>query len=364
MRTTLPDSYRDLSDDELSRRILEAKRRLGGDLLILGHYYQREEVVRFADREGDSFELARSGAASEARHIVFCGVHFMAEASVVLARPGQRVFLPNMDAGCPLSDMARADDVALAWDALSRCGVADRFVPITYMNSSAALKAFCGRMGGLVCTSSSADRAFMWAMGQGKRVFFFPDENLGFNTLGSLSTRTREGGAGEIDLSAVVAWDPGLPGGGLHAGQLAAAPAILWKGHCHVHTLFTTEHVKEMREKNPGCKILVHPECRPEVVAASDGAGSTSYLKRHAEETPEGSTIVIGTEINLVSRLARSMPGKRILPLARSLCPNMFRTSPADLLFTLEEIGKVNEVLVPGDVARDAKVALQRMLSL
>lgn len=353
MSFVLPDSYRDMPDDEVARRIRETKQRLGGDLCILGHYYQRDEVVQFADHQGDSFALAKAGAATAARWIVFCGVNFMAEASVILASPGQRVLLPDMDAGCPLADMAEIDDVEAAWATLEKAGVAGDFIPVTYMNSSAELKAFCGRRGGCVCTSSSAEKAFAWAMGQGKRVFFFPDENLGRNTLRSLHV----GGD-------VVTWDPGFPGGVVDPAMLATTPAILWKGFCHVHTFFTPDHVRAARAKYPGCSIVVHPECQPEVVGMADGQGSTAYLKQFAEEAPDGATVVVGTEINLVARLAREMPSKKILPLARSLCPNMFKTSMADLCWTLDELGKVNEVFVPADVAGDARIALDRMLAL
>lgn len=350
----LPQEYRGVPEDELKRRVAAIKDRLGRDLCILGHYYQREEVIEFADHEGDSFKLAEAGSKTKASSIVFCGVHFMAEASVILARPGQRVFLPDMDAGCPLADMAQLDQVETAWEALEQAGVAKDIIPITYMNSSAALKAFCGKHGGAVCTSSSAGRAFDWVFGQGKRIFFFPDENLGRNT-----ARNKEVPDGEVAV-----WDPLKIGGGADAVKIKKAKALLWKGFCHVHTFFTTDHVREARSKYPGCKIVVHPECFPEVVELSDGNGSTAYLKKYAEEAPAGSTVVIGTEINMVSRLARKNPDKKVVPLARSLCPNMFKISLASLCWTLEKLGQVNEVLVPEEIADDAKVALDRMLTI
>ena len=351
----LPEEYVGLSDDEIERRILAVKDRLGAELCILGHYYEREEVVRFADHQGDSFELARAGAKTDAVWIVFCGVHFMAQASFVLASPGQRVFLPDMEAGCPLADMAAIEQVEDAWAALEAAGVAADMVPVTYMNSSAALKAFCGRRGGFVCTSSSAKRIFERVFGEGRRLFFFPDENLGLNTLSSLS--------GGKELRSVT-WDPYSPGGGAVESCLRSADAILWKGHCHVHTLFSTDHVQAARARYPGCSVVVHPECRPEVVSLADGSGSTSFIKDFAESAPAGSIVVIGTEINMVSRLAKAMPERVIVPLARSLCPNMFRISPAKLLWTLENLGEVNEVFVPDDTARDARTALERMLSI
>lgn len=337
-----------MTDIQISRRIKAIREKFGRDLCILGHYYQQDEVIEFADREGDSFALAKAGAETDAKFIVFCGVHFMAEASVILAKPGQRVFLPDMDAGCPMADMASIEDVEDAWEAIARAGVAEEFLPIVYMNSSAELKAFCGERGGTVCTSSSATRAFDWAMKQGKRVLFFPDENLGRNTALAFG----------IGLEEISTWNRG----GANDASIKNSRVIVWDGYCHVHTLFTVKHVEEARQKYPGCKVVVHPECFPEVVSLADGNGSTAYLKKYAEEAPAGSTVVIGTEINMVSRLARRCTDKKIVPLARSLCPNMFKISLADLCLTLEELGKVNEVFVPEDIAQGAKIALDRML--
>jgi len=331
-------------------RIREHKERLGAKLCILGHYYQRDEVIDFSDFQGDSFKLAEYGASAKAEHIVFCGVRFMAEASAILAASGQRVYLPAFDAGCPLADMAEIDQARAAWDALSRVGVADDFLPVVYMNSSAAIKAFCGDRGGTVCTSSSAGRAFDWVAAQKKRVFFMPDRNLGINTALAKGFNANE----------IAVWDPFSP----NPGVAKEARAVVWKGHCHVHTFFTTAQVERMRAKYPGCMVVVHPESDPEVVAASDASGSTSFLKKYAEDAPAGSTVVIGTEINFVQRLARQNPDKKIVPLARSLCPNMFKTSMADLLWVLDELGGVNEIRVAGDVASGAKTALDRMLGL
>jgi len=359
--------YQSLDKDELKRRVADVKKRLGKRLLILGHYYQQDEVIEFADHQGDSLALAKAGAADrEAEFIVFCGVHFMAESSVVLARKGQRVFMPDPDAGCPLADMADIEQVEDAWNALVEKpevrSQKSEIIPITYINSSAELKAFCGKKGGVVCASSNAGKAFDWALstvGQASRLssqklFFFPDEHLGRNTANEKGFKRNE----------IVVWDPLEPNGAVDPKSLAEAMIILWKGHCHVHTYFTPEHVKHAREKYPGCKVIVHPECTEDVVKASDANGSTSFLKKYAEEAPAGSTVVIGTEINMVNRLAGQNPDKKIVPLARSLCPNMFKTSIADLCYTLEGLPDINEVEVPDYIAQDAKIALERMLTL
>ncbi|MFH1829803.1 MAG: quinolinate synthase NadA [Pseudomonadota bacterium] len=351
---TIPDSYRGIDEAELDKRISSVRDKLGKDLCILGHYYQRDEVVKWADHQGDSFQLAKYGSETPAKHIVFCGVHFMAEASAILAKPGQRVFMPTLEAGCPLADMADIDQMQMAWRALEDVGAADDFVPVTYMNSSAAIKAFCGSVGGTVCTSSSAGKAFDWAAKQHKKVFFLPDENLGKNTALACGFKPEEIGV----------WDPNVADYAKQAMRSKEARTIVWKGFCHVHTFFTTEHVAKARSRYPGCKIVVHPECFPEVVDLSDANGSTSFLKKYAEDAPAGSTVVIGTEISFVNRIAKENPDKKVLPLARSLCPNMFRTSLADLCWVLEELGQVNEVRLPERVISEAKKALDRMLAL
>ncbi len=353
------DFYQSLDSAELRRRVAEVKKKYGSRLLILGHYYQQDEVIEFTDRQGDSFALAKAGAGNnDAEFIVFCGVHFMAEASCILARKGQRVFMPDPSAGCPLADMADIEQVEDAWEALEKTVhpelVEGSIMPVTYINSSAELKAFCGKHGGIVCTSSNAGAAFDWAAKQKRRMFFFPDEHLGRNTANAKG----------IGRNEMVVWDPLAVNAGVDPERLAEARIILWKGHCHVHTFFNVEHVKNAREKYKGCRIAVHPECTEDVVKASDANGSTSFLKKYAEEAPAGSTVVIGTEINLVNRLARENPSKKIVPLARSLCPNMFKTSLADLCYTLEGLPNVNEIHVPEFIAKDARVALERMLSL
>jgi quinolinate synthase len=351
--SVLPDEYQSLSADELTRRIVAVKERMGSDLCILGHYYERDEVVALSDRQGDSFALAKTGSETDATNIVFCGVYFMAEASVVLAKPGQRVFIPDVDAGCPLADMADIDQVEAAWAAIESAGMADDIVPITYMNSSAALKAFCGKRGGMVCTSSSAGRAFDSVFSEGKRVFFFPDENLGRNT----------GHAAGISDEDMTLWNPYEIDDCSDCAALDAR-VILWKGFCHVHTIFSAEHVREARAKYPGCSVVVHPESLPEVVDISDGNGSTAYLKKYVEDAAPGSTLVIGTEINMVSRLANENPDKKVVPLMRSLCPNMFKISLGKLCHTLENLGEIGEVFVTEDIKENAKKALDRMLAL
>lgn len=350
-----PEEYRSLTDDELRRRVAAAKKRLGKRLVILGHYYQQDAVIEFADAQGDSFALAGVGARNkDADRIVFCGVRFMAEVSDILAAPGQRVYMPDPDAGCPLADMADGEQVALAWKRLEDLGITGDVVPVTYINSSAELKAFCGKHGGTVCTSSSAGEAFDWALERKAKIFFFPDENLGRNT-------AHAKGFADDD---VASWDPTERDGGIASEHLREAPVILWKGYCHVHTFFTIDHVKSARRRYPDCLVVVHPECDAKVVDAADGAGSTSYLVDFARKAPDGATVVIGTEINLVDRLAREMPSKTIVALARSLCPNMFKTSLTDLCYTLEVFPDDHRIRVPEYVRGDARVALERMLAL
>lgn len=347
--------YHNLTDDEIRVRILAAKEKLGKRLMILGHYYQQDSVIQFADATGDSYALAKAGAQnSDAEYIVFCGVGFMAEVSTILAAPGQKVFMPDPDAGCPLADMADGEQVEAAWSQLDALGIAGDVMPITYVNSSAELKAFCGKHGGTVCTSSSAVQAFDWAMKQRSRVFFFPDEHLGRNTA------HKKGFADDQ----MVLWDPLERNGGVGVEMLGEARVILWKGYCHVHTFFTTDHVKMSRKKYPGCLIAVHPECTADVVDASDTDGSTSFLIKYAHDAPAGSTVVIGTEINLVNRLVNELTDKKIVPLARSLCPNMYKSSIRDLCYTLECFPESHQVEIPEYIQVDARLALERMLSL
>lgn len=349
------------SDPDLVDRARAAKEALGERLFVLGHHYQRDEVIQFADVTGDSFKLARDAAARpQAEWIVFCGVHFMAESADILTSDAQQVILPDLAAGCSMADMAALSQVETAWEALQEAGVAASTVPVTYMNSSADIKGFVGRHGGLVCTSSNARRALEWAYSQGQRVLFLPDQHLGRNTA------VRELG---FDLSDCVLWDPHKPNGGLTAAQVREAKMILWRGHCSVHGRFTLECVTEVRERVPGVNVLVHPECRYEVVAAADHVGSTEKIIKTIAAAPAGSAWAVGTELNLVRRLAHAHPDKRIMFLDRTVCycSTMNRIDLPHLVWALEELvaGRVvNRITVDAETAHYARVALDRMLAL
>ncbi len=349
------EPYSDLSDDEVFARIAAARAALGDDALVLGHHYQTEAVVRFADLKGDSYELSKKAAESHARLIVFCGVHFMAEAADILTRPEQTVVMPDLEAGCPMADMASRGELESAWVQLAELGNPDDlFLPVTYINSRAEVKAFCGLHGGLICTSANAGKALTWALQRRPKVFFLPDQHLGRNTA------LAQG----IPPAEITLWDPVLPLGGNSLAVLRQARILLWKGHCHVHTRFSTAQVRQARQAHPEAKVVVHPECPQEVVAASDAAGSTGFIVRYVEAAPPGSTIVIGTEINLITRLARQYRDRTILPLVSSMCPNMYKNSPRDLLHVLENPGRVNVVRVADEIREPARLALQRMLDL
>lgn len=338
-------------------RIRALKADLGERLIVLTHHYQRPEIVAIGDLKGDSFALSKAASEqAQAEYIVFCGVHFMAESAVVLARPGQRVFHPNPAAGCPMADMVERPDAELAWSTLGELFGEGAVIPVTYMNSPASVKAFCGENGGVVCTSSNAPRAFAWAFEQGERVLFMPDEHLGRNTATAMGIPDEE----------IVLWDPAAPDrwGGNDPAAVGAARVLLWKGYCHVHTWFETAHIEAARARVPGCRVVVHPECRREVVQAADGNGSTDYLVRYVADAPAGSTIVIGTEVNLIQRLAAEHPDKHVEALSRSLCPNMFRITLGHLRKTLEGLPEVNRVIVAATEREGAKVALDRMLAL
>ncbi len=349
------------SDPTLVERARAAKQALGDRLFILGHHYQRDEVIQFADVTGDSFKLAREAAARpQAEYIVFCGVHFMAESADILTSDAQRVILPDLAAGCSMADMAAIAQVEAAWDLLTEIGAAESTVPITYMNSSAAIKGFVGRNGGAVCTSSNAQRALTWAFERGQRVLFLPDQHLGRNTA------VRELG---FDLDDCVLYDPHKPGGGLTPAQLREAKMILWRGHCSVHGRFTRDCVDEVRQRVPGVNVLVHPECRYEVVTAADYVGSTEYIIKMIDSAPAGSAWAIGTELNLVRRLANAHPDKEIMFLDRTVCycSTMNRIDLPHLVWALEELvaGRVpNQIVVDTQVAHHARVALDRMLAL
>ncbi len=355
LRSVLPDRILAMSETEQIDEIRKHKSKMGKKLIILGHHYQRESIIGVTDFLGDSFGLSATAASQEdAEHIVFCGVHFMAESARVLAKNHQRVFHPNLDAGCPMADMADIDEVEAAWNAIEDAIGPGRIIPITYMNSSVELKAFCGRHGGAVCTSSNAGRVFEWALGQNKKVLFFPDEHLGRNTANSL----------EISKDRQLLWDRMKARGGHTAGDIERAQVILWNGFCHVHTYYTTEHMEEIRKAYPDGKIVVHPECREEIVGMADAVGSTDFICKFVKNAKPGATIMIATEINLTIRLARENPDKTVVPVARSLCPNMYKISPANLLSTLDHLGEINEIILDAHVSKLAKLALDKMLEL
>jgi quinolinate synthase len=349
------------SDPGLVERARAAKAALGDRVFVLGHHYQRDEVIAFADVTGDSFKLARDAAARpDAEFVVFCGVHFMAESADILTGPEQAVILPDLAAGCSMADMAAIAQVEDAWDVLVDAGVADVTVPITYMNSTAAIKAFTGRHGGAVCTSSNARRALEWAFEQGQKVFFLPDQHLGRNTA------VLELG---LSLGDCVVFDPHKPGGGLTAEQLRAATMILWKGHCSVHGRFALESVEDVRARVPGVNVLVHPECTYEVVTAADLVGSTEFIITTLDAAPAGSAWAIGTELNLVKRLALAHPDKQVVFLDRTVCfcSTMNRIDLPHLVWALENLVAgtvVNRIEVDPDVAHWARIALDRMLAL
>jgi quinolinate synthase len=328
---------------------------MGRRLCILGHHYQRSSVLSHADETGDSLELSRKAAGRrDAERIVFCGVHFMAESADILTGPAQAVYMPDPTAGCPMASMAAdADAVMVAWQRLSDAG--SGWLPVVYVNSTAASKAFCGRNGGSTCTSSNAGRVMSWAFAQGKRVFFLPDEHLGANTAHDLSI---------LDENVAV-YDPFLPGGGIPDNALRRAQVVVWKGFCIVHAAFTAEHVRIAREKLPGAKIIVHPETPKEVVRLCDAHGSTSQIIQYVEAAPSGSTVVVGTELNLVSRLAERHEGRvTVKALAPSVCANMSRTSEQNLLELLQTWPDHCRVRVPEAEAAEARTSLERMLSL
>ncbi|MFF4417320.1 quinolinate synthase NadA [Streptosporangium sp. NPDC001559] len=349
------------SDPALVERARRAKAALGERVFVLGHHYQRDEVIQFADVTGDSFKLARDAAARpQAEYIVFCGVHFMAESADILTNDDQKVVLPDMAAGCSMADMATFDQVEECWEALQDAGIAETTVPVTYMNSSADIKAFCGRNGGAVCTSSNARRALEWAFSRGEKVLFLPDQHLGRNTA------VLEMG---LSLDDCVVYNPHRPNGGLTAEQLRNAKMILWKGHCSVHGRFTAECVDEVRERIPGVNVLVHPECRHEVVTKADYVGSTEYIINRLKEAPAGSSWAIGTELNLVKRLGQMFPDKNVTFLDKTVCycSTMNRIDLPHLVWALESLAAgqtVNQITVDPETTRWAKVALDRMLAL
>jgi quinolinate synthase len=355
------EDYLALPDYTMDGRIAEARAKLGATALLLGHHYQRDEVIRFADATGDSYKLSRIAAETDAMYIVFCGVHFMAESADILGHAGQQVILPDLNAGCSMADMAEISQVEACWEALEGIGLADDIVPLTYMNSTAAIKAFCGERGGLVCTSSNARAAFEWAFARGKRILFLPDQHLGRNT----------GYAMGIPLEEMTVWDPWGLQGGQTKEKLAASRILLWKGHCAVHQRFLPSHVDQVRAKYPGIQVIVHPECRFEVCQKADALGSTERLIALVEQAPEGAIFAVGTEVHLVNRMARrfAAEGKKVITLDDTgcLCTTMFRITPQHLAWALENLVEgrvVNRIQVKPSVKRWAKVALDRMLEV
>jgi quinolinate synthase len=360
------DNYLSLPDHTMDARIAAARQKLGASTIILGHHYQRDEVIRFADFTGDSYKLSKAAAETDARYLIFCGVHFMAESADVLGHDSQQVILPDLNAGCSMADMAEISQVEACWEALEKLGLTEGLVPLTYMNSTAAIKAFCGERGGLVCTSSNARAAFEWAFQRGKRILFLPDQHLGRNT----------GYAMGIPLNEMAVWDPwavqiGPSQGGQTRQSLEASRVLLWKGHCSVHQRFLPSHVDAVRAKYPGIQVIVHPECRWEVCQKADALGSTERLIQIVEDAPEGSMFAIGTEIHLINRLARRFAdkGKKIITLDDTgcLCTTMYRISPQHLAWALENLVEgrvVNQIKVRRNVKHWAKVALDRMLEI
>ena len=357
----LPIEYLKLKPEVIDARIAEAKKALGTRLVVLGHHYQRDEVIKYADLRGDSFKLSQFAASQpDAEFIVFCGVHFMAETANILAQPHQKVILPNLTAGCSMADMAHIDDVLDCWDDLQRVlGGDGGITPITYMNSTAPIKALCGRNNGIVCTSSNAPATFRWALGQGRRILFIPDQHLGRNTGVKLG----------IGLDEMLVWNPFKPLGGHTPEALRRARLILWQGHCSVHTRFNVKQIAQARAKHPNVKVVVHPECTKEVVDLADSNGSTEYIIKVIKESAPGSVWAVGTEISLINRIAKENPDKTVFCLDSIVCPcsTMYRIHPAYLLWVLDGLNYgvvVNQITVDDQTREEARVALDRMLSL
>jgi len=360
-RQPLPDRYLGLPDEEMDLRIASAKAALGDRLVILGHHYQRDEVIKFADYTGDSFKLSRQAASrGEAEFIIFCGVHFMAESADILSASHQKVMLPDLAAGCSMADMAAPDQLELCWRELEQMG-ARSVIPVTYINSAASIKAFCGEHGGVVCTSSNAAATLTWAWERGEKLLMLPDQHLGRNT-----AFFRMG----VPLDDMVVWDPAEPWGGLSREELQRAPLILWKGHCSVHTRFSVQQIANFRKQYPQGRVIVHPECTFDVVQAADDSGSTEHIIKTVTNSPEGSVWAVGTEIHLVHRLTQQLaPSRTVVTLDPfgCLCSTMFRVSPNHLLWVLEGLldGEIhNQIIVPEPTRHWAKVALDRMLTI
>ena len=357
----VPTRYLKLTPEELTEGITFARNEIGSKAVLLGHHYQRDDVIKFADFTGDSYQLSKEASEiTDAKWIIFCGVHFMAETADILTSPDQNVLLPNMAAGCSMADMATASQVEQSWEALKYVlGTTENVVPITYMNSAAAIKAHCGKNGGLVCTSSNADKAFDWALERGEKILFLPDQHLGRNTALARG----------IPEDNIKVWDPNLPMGGLEEEEIHKATLLLWKGHCSVHTRFTTEHIDDARKRNPLTTVVVHPECTREVVDSADMSGSTEFILKTVTDAPPGTSWGIGTEVNMVKRLADNNPDKDIFCLDPIVCPcaTMYRIHPAYILWVLEGILAgiaINRIEVEPGHKRDSLIALNRMLHL
>tara|TARA_R110000751_G_scaffold15898_1_gene51044 strand:+ start:2052 stop:3257 length:1206 start_codon:yes stop_codon:yes gene_type:complete len=357
----VPTRYLKLTPEELTEGITFARNEIGSKAVLLGHHYQRDDVIKFADFTGDSYQLSKAASEiTDAKWIIFCGVHFMAETADILTSPDQNVLLPNMAAGCSMADMATASQVEQSWEALKYVlGTTENVVPITYMNSAAAIKAHCGKNGGLVCTSSNADKAFDWALERGEKILFLPDQHLGRNTALARG----------IPEDSIKVWDPNLPMGGLEEEEIHKATLLLWKGHCSVHTRFTTEHIDDARKRNPLTTVVVHPECTREVVDSADMSGSTEFILKTVTDAPPGTSWGIGTEVNMVKRLADNNPDKDIFCLDPIVCPcaTMYRIHPAYILWVLEGILAgiaINRIEVEPGHKRDSLIALNRMLHL
>jgi quinolinate synthase len=360
-RQPLPDAYLGLADEEMEIRIAAARAALGDRLVILGHHYQRDEVIRFADYTGDSFKLAREIARHPAaEYIVFCGVHFMAESADILALPHQQVILPDLAAGCSMADMVAPDQLETCWAELAQMGVAAQVVPVTYINSAAAIKSFVGERGGTICTSSNAAGTLDWGWKQKEKILFLPDQHLGRNTAWKMG----------VPLDEMVVWDPFEPFGGLTRAELVRARLILWKGHCSVHVRFTARQIEAVRQQHPDVRVIVHPEVPFDVLQAADDSGSTEYILKQVRDAAPGTTWAVGTEIHLVHRLAEEVaPAKTVLSLDQvgCLCATMFRVSPNHLLWVLEGLvdGEVNNrITVPDEQKKWARIALDRMLAI
>ena len=361
-RQPLPERFLRLADDEMDDRIAAAKAALGNRLVILGHHYQRDEVIKFADYTGDSLKLARAAASrGAAEYIVFCGVHFMAESADILRGPHQKVVLPDLAAGCSMADMAAPDQLDMSWRELEQMGVdTSSVIPVTYINSSAAIKAFCGEHGGVVCTSTNAAAVMTWAWQRGERLLMLPDQHLGRNTGYKLG----------VPLDRIAVWDPNEIWGGLDPDRVRHAKLILWKGHCSVHTRFTVAQIDAFRRTHPGGRVIAHPECTFDVIQAADLSGSTEFIVNTLRESPTGSVWAVATEIHLVNRLAKELaPDRTVVTLDPfgCLCSTMFRVSPNHLLWVLEGLleGTIhNQIIVPDDQKRLAKLALDRMLEI